>query len=95
MQRRVRGKFPPCVRLPSGPFNPRACDWPEVHALDYACHFACVFSLNYTAYKFKPACVEFVNNLYYANIYSLCLVFVNDLMVKMGQNRPSTLRPGT
>ena len=36
--------------------------------------------------------MEFVNNLFYANFYSLlCIDFVHDFMVKMGQNRLSTM----
>jgi hypothetical protein len=56
--------------------------------------FACVFRLNSPAHISKPTFVKFANNLSYTNIYFLFLVgFVQDLMVKLGQNRSSTSSP--
>ena len=49
------------------------------------------FSSESPAHTLKPTSVEFVNKWSYASIYSIVyLVFVQELTVKSGQNRPST-----
>jgi len=80
------------VRLSTEPFNPYAYLLLVGHL--YLWSFllvSCIYSPNSPTHIFRPASVEFINKSSYASIYSFwCLNFAQDLMVKMGQNRPST-----
>ena len=68
-------------------------DWLELRVLDDGVPFSCKFNLNSPAHNFHPTSVEFVNILSYANNNSLlCMDFLQDLTVKMGQNRLSTTK---